>query len=200
MKHCFIRASLCVAMLAALCPRVRAQQSDTRTQVQVCSPCLPITDVFPVSFPAQSRAPSPDGRYVIVGVDSDSEPYHTVFLEDDVLKSRRKLFNYNRSIAVLWAEDSKSFALSDYVGSNVSQCSVISVDKHTRPIQVIDLILAALSEEAREQLKKQLSNDHVYVEAFGWTGPTDLTVKISGHGDANPSGFEVYYTVQVNPE
>src|SRR6266478_4802138 len=51
-----------------------------------------------ISFPEHSRAVSPDGRYSITGVYSESEPYHTVFLDDRQLKTRRELFSYSRSI------------------------------------------------------------------------------------------------------
>ena len=34
---------------------------------------------YSVSFPEHSRATSPNGRYALINVDSDSEPYHTVF-------------------------------------------------------------------------------------------------------------------------
>jgi hypothetical protein len=198
MRH-LIGPVLCVGIFASFGLTVRAQQSDKSISVENCGPCPTVTNVLPVSFPMHSRAVSPDGRYVIVGVDSNSEPHHKVFLKDVVLKTRRKIFDYNRNIVLLWANDSKSFAVTDYVGSNTSQCSVFSVDETVRPIQLLDNLLPALSKPAREQLKRQLSSDHVYVEASAWTAPEVLTVKISGYGEANPKGFEQFYSVQLHP-
>jgi hypothetical protein len=62
-----------------------------------------------VSFPEQSQAASPNGRYVIVG-ENHAEPFHSAILEDRVLKTRRKLFDYDRHIDLLWNPNNRSFA------------------------------------------------------------------------------------------
>jgi hypothetical protein len=193
------RAILFVALLAAFCPALPAQQPDKSTAVQMCSPCPVVTDALLVSFPAQSQVASPDGRYAIIGVDTDSAPHHQVFLEDRVLKTRRNLFDYDRRIVLLWANDSKSFAVTDYLGSDTSKCSVISVDKTVRPIQVLDMLFPALNKDAREKLESRLSNRHIFVEAFAWAAPTVLTVKVSGYADADRATFEEFYDVQLHP-
>ncbi|HYB61750.1 MAG TPA: carboxypeptidase-like regulatory domain-containing protein [Methylomirabilota bacterium] len=117
-------------------------------KVWLCSQCPIVTNVFAVPFPAKSLAVSPDGRYAIIGVDTDREPYHTVFLEDRVLNTRRKLFNYDRNIVLLWKPDSKLFAVTDYTGSDSSQCRIISADEDAPPIQVLDILSRQLSEDA----------------------------------------------------
>ena len=193
------RGVLFVAMLAAFCPALWAQQPDKTTTVQACSPCPVLTDVMPVSFPERSQAASPDGRYVIIGVDTDSPPHHTVFLDDHAQKTRRELFDYDRHIVLLWANDSKSFAVTDYIGNDTSRCTVLSVDKSVRPIQVLDMLFTALNKDAREQLESQLSNQHVHVEAFVWAAPTVLTVKVSGYRDVDRAAFETFYNVQLHP-
>lgn len=161
-------------------------------------PCGIVSNVFPVSFPDQSQAASPDGRYVIVGVDGDADPHHTVFLEDRILKTRRKLFNYDRHVVFLWYYDSNLFAVTDYVSSDSSRCSIISVDEKVPPIQVLDLLFRQLSESSRERLKSHLSNHHAYVEASVWAKPTDLELKVSGFGDTDPAGFTEFYSLQVH--
>jgi hypothetical protein len=128
---------------------------------------IPVPYVFPISFPDQSKALSPNGRYAIVGVDSDTQPHHTVFLEDRILKTRRKLFNYNRRVAFLWYYDSKAFAATDFVDADSSRCNIILVDKKVPPIPVLDLLFRQLSDDARESLKSHVSNHDVYVEALG---------------------------------
>lgn len=158
-------------------------------------PCPIVTNIFPVSFPAQSEALSPDGRYAIVGVDSDSQPYHAVFLEDQLLRTRRKLFNYDRHLVLLWKSDSKLFAVTDYATSDNSQCRILSVDEKVPPIQVLDVLSHQLSLDTWKQLETHLSNHHAYVEAEVWDGPMSLMVKISGYGDADPAGFAGFYEV-----
>ena len=180
--------------------RIQVQAGARQTvevvlKVQSCGPCNIVTDVLPVSFPEQSQAVSPDRRYVIVGVDHDVEPYHEVFLEDRMNKTGRKLFNYDRHVAILWAYDSKWFADTDYVGSDASRCSIMSVDEKVAPIPVLDVLFQQLSESARQILKKHLSNEHVYVEASVWSKPLDLMLKVSGHGNADPTGFAEFYNL-----
>src|ERR1700684_4500591 len=120
------RGVLFVAMLAAFCPALWAQQPDKTTTVQACSPCPVLTDVMPVSFPERSQAASPDGRYVIIGVHTDSPPHHTVFWDHHAQKTRRELFDYDRHIVLLWANDSKSFAVTDYIGNETSRWYMLS--------------------------------------------------------------------------
>jgi hypothetical protein len=148
-----------------------------------------------VSFPKLSQAVSPDGRFVVVGINSDKEPNHTVFLEDRYLKTRRKLFTYERHIVVLWKADSKLFAVTNYVGSNSSRCTIISVDRKAKPIEVTAVLSHQLAEASRKRLQNQLNNHHVYVEAVVWDGPTSLQVKMSGYGDEDPAGFTEFYEV-----
>jgi hypothetical protein len=144
-----------------------------------------------VSFPEHSRAVSPNGHYAIVGVDSDTEPFHTVFLEDLRLRTRRKLFDYGRHIDLLWNPDSKSFALTDYAGSDYSSCSIVSVDENVPPIQLWDeLVKAVTGNDQKSLLKKH----HVYIAATQWIDSGTLRVKVWGYGDVNPSGFTEFYT------
>jgi hypothetical protein len=85
--------------------------------------------IHAVFFPfATSTAISPDGRFAIINLDSDKEPYHTLFLADRRNHVKRKVLEYNRSVDVLWNPDSSSFALTDYMGSNVSECYLYSTD------------------------------------------------------------------------
>jgi hypothetical protein len=170
---------------------------DIVLKVGSCPPgsCTVISDVLPVALPAESQAVSPDGRYAIVGVDRPEEPYHTVFLEDRSLKSRRKLFNYDRRIVVLWKSDSKFFAVTDYAGSDNSRCTIFSVNEKAPPISVLDVLARQLSKDTWQQLESRLSNHHKYIEAFVWDGPRSLQVKISGYGDLDPAGFMQFYEV-----
>ena len=177
------------------------QTIDVVLRVDSCppGPCPTVTNVFPVSFPEQSQVVSPDGRYVIVGVDSDAEPHHTAFLEDRINKTRRKLFNYDRHVSFLWYYDSDLIAVTDYVGSDSSRCSIVSVDEKAPPTEVLDLLFRQLSESSREILKRHLTNHHVYVEASLWSKPMALKLKVSGYGEADPAGFTEFYNLLVHP-
>jgi hypothetical protein len=144
-----------------------------------------------VSFPEQSRAASPNARYVIVGEENHAEPFHTVILEDRVVKTRRRLFDYDRHIDLLWNPDSKSFAVTDYGESDYSRCSIIFVDQTVPTIQVWDKLVKALTERERKSL---LENHHVYIAAVQWMDTGALRVKVWGYGEVNPSGFTRFYS------
>ena len=143
-----------------------------------------------ISFPEHSQARSPDGRYLIAGVESDSEPYHAVFLDDRRLKTRRKLFNYERHIELLWNPDSKYFVLNDYAGSDYSECKIISVDEKVPSIDVWNEIVRGSTSKEKRSL---LENHHVYIAAREWIGSDTLKVKVWGYGEVNPSGFTRFY-------
>src|SRR5258707_12492707 len=98
-----------------------------------------------VSFPEQSQAASPNARYVIIGGQNHAEPFHTAILEDRVLKTRRKLFDYGRHIDILWSPDNKSFALSDYEERDYSRCSIIFVGQTIPAIRHRDKLVKASS-------------------------------------------------------
>lgn len=180
--------------------RIEAKPGTQQTieivlKVEYCSACVTITAVRPVSFPGQSEAVSPDGRYAISGVDSGTEPHHTIYLEDRSLKARRKLLDYDRHIMVLWKPDSKLFAVTDYIGSDSSRCSILSVDEKVAAIRVLDVLSRQLAEGTWKQLESRVSNHHTYVEAQVWDGPMSLMVKISGYGDADAGGLAEFVEV-----
>jgi hypothetical protein len=95
-------------------------------------------------FPGKPSAlPSPDGRYVLRNVDSPKGPgpYHTIYLEDRHTGKKRKVYEYERSASVVWAPDSRRFAVNDYLGSNVSEAYIYSVDGRVSRIDVQDEIV-----------------------------------------------------------
>jgi len=144
-----------------------------------------------VHFPEQSQAPSPNGRYVIIGEENRAEPFHTAILEDRTLKTRRKLFDYDRHIDLLWNPDSKSFALTDYEGSDYSRCSIVFIDQSVPTIRVWDKLVEVLTHTERKSL---LENHHVYIAAMRWIEAGRLKVKVWGYGEVDPSGFTRFYS------
>jgi hypothetical protein len=148
----------------------------------------------PISFPEHSQAVSPNGRYLITNVESDSEPHHTVFLNDRRLKTRRKLFNYGRGIEILWNRDSKSFVLNDYAGSDYSECRIFSVDEKVQSINVWDQVLKDATTKERRSL---LENHHVYIAAKEWISSKTLKVRVWGYGEVHDDGFTRYYLYEI---
>jgi hypothetical protein len=173
-------------------------------QVGGCTECLAVTAAASPAnpfyyFPEAFDGISPDGRYVIAGLNCDSEPHHTLYWEDRALKTWRKWLTYDTRVVLLWSPDSELLAVTDYVSSNRSRCSVYSVDETIPPIQVLDLLFSRLSKSEQTRLKRFLSNQQAYVEASAWNGPAQLAVGIHGSGDANPAGFSELYELQLHP-
>lgn len=167
------------------------------------SNCLAVTGLVAKSksifFPEQSEAVSPDGKYALIGMDSNSEPHHTVFLNDRVHHTQRKLFDYDGEVGLMWNPSSKLFAVTNYVDINHSRCSIFSVDRRSLPLQVSDLLFSELAESEQLMVKKAMTNRRVRVGAQDWDGPLELKVTIYAFGAANPDGFEASYTVKLPP-
>jgi hypothetical protein len=159
--------------------------------------CRQVSDVFPVSFPEQTRAVSPDGGYVVVDDVSDTEPYHTVFLEH--VHTRRELFNFARHASILWNAASTMFAVTEYVRGSSSRCTVFSVDAKVSPIQVLDPLFRALAEHEQEVLRDVLRNRQGCVVASLWAAPESLTLEILGDGISDhPAASRELYLVNLH--
>jgi hypothetical protein len=178
---------------------IRYRRLVTPLALAALSLCVPFTNAQqphprPIVFPEHSRVVSPNGRYVLIDVDADTEPNHTVFLEDLRLKARRRLFNYDRHIDLSWNPDSQSLAVSDYAGSDYSRCRIYSVSENVPPVQVWDELVKAATAKEKKSL---LQNDHVYIAASDWISPRVLKVKVWGHGEVNPAGFTSFYRYEI---
>jgi Tol biopolymer transport system component len=147
-----------------------------------------------VSFPSDQTAPSPDGRYVVLNVDSDKEPEHTLFLVERPSKAKRKLLVYGRYTEALWNPNSDLIAITDYAGSNVAQCLVFSTSGRA-PVDIGEQITRTV--RGKKERASIQENDHVYFAGIAWTSPRTLKVKVWGHGDADPSGFKRFYTYTI---
>ena len=151
------------------------------------------------SFPEQSHVASLDGRYLLLRRGWPWAGRHTVELEDRVLKTRRKLFQYDRRVVFLWY--GKLIIATDYAGRRASHCTLYSVDKKTPSVQVLDLLLSQLDEDERRGLVEVLSNRRVYVEAlgFGFNGMAEwgpgLGAKLSAYGPEGTLEFQWIYGV-----
>jgi len=150
-----------------------------------------------VSFPStRTEAVSPDRRFAVVNVDSDTEPYHTLFLENRQSKTRRKLLEYGRHVEVLWNPNSTSFAVTDYAGSNVAECLVFSVSDGGESRNVADALQGTIT-NPKEQASLRDSS-HIYWAAVRWKSPHSLLVTVWGHTDVAPArNFQYFHTYNV---
>jgi len=71
--------------------------------------------------------------------------------ENRKLKTRRKVYEYERWAEVLWNLDGNSFALTDYAGSDNALCTIIGVDEQILAVPVFENLLIKLSWVSRRK-------------------------------------------------
>ena len=133
-------------------------------------------------FPGKrSELPSPDGHYVLVNVDSDREPYHSIILKEKSTSTMRKISDYGRSATVVWAPDSRHFALNDYAGSDFTNTHIIAVDESVPRIDIQMEILA--------HVRRLAGGDHEYFGVVRWLDNRHVIVHHWGHGESQQRAF-----------
>ena len=80
-----------------------------------------------VSFPGHDQAIAPQGRYAIVYRElyPTPGPNHQILLKDLQTGSGTPLLSFDRHADVLWAPDGDCVAITDWVGSNVSELFLV---------------------------------------------------------------------------
>jgi hypothetical protein len=179
-----------------------AERSSPRTRLSLLGALALVISVLfisqPVSAQVSARFPSSkselaslDGRYVLQNVDQSQEPYHSIFLKDTRTGNSRKVYEYGRSVGVVWAPDSLHFAVNDYAGSNITETTIFSVDASLSKTDVQD--------ELVQKGGVVLTGGHDYFGVVRWLDSRRMVVHFWGHTDDPPvrSFCECYlYTLQ----
>lgn len=116
-----------------------------------------------VSFPAaKSETESPGGRYVIRNSDSLSEnPAHTLTLVIEAKSaSAIKVYQYARSVDILWSPASDVFVINDYEGSDSTRPFLYDVPWTGTKTDILKEFSRFMRGRHKEKLV--LKNDHVY--------------------------------------
>ncbi len=151
------------------------------------------------SFPgAPSKLVSPNGEFTIVNKDTqrDGEPCHLLYLHRAKNASKKKaadqkIYEYGRSVEVVWAPDSKHFVVNDMMGSNIAVPLLFSVNNLQNPIDLSEQLTDFVKDK---QDKKSLTkNDHLYFRCIKWKKPGRIEIAVAGHGDSDQSGFTLVY-------
>lgn len=142
-------------------------------------------------FPGKrSELSSPDGHYVLVNVDSDREPYHSIILKEKSTSTMRKISDYGRSATVVWAPDSRHFALNDYAGSDFTSTHIIAVDESVPRID--------LQKELLAHVRRLAGGDHEYFGVVRWLDNRHVIVNHWSHGESQPRAFCECYVYTLN--
>lgn len=149
-----------------------------------------------ISFPGVvSQVTSPDKKYVLINVDSESEEQasslggnHALYLRKVETDEQTRIYSYNRHVEVLWSPKSGRLLVNDFGGSDFSIPRIFSVHHPAKPLDL------------REQLKQKMrnhrsifDNHHVYIVGTEWLSEDKLKIKIYGYGDIDPDGFVLWF-------
>jgi hypothetical protein len=151
-----------------------------------------------MSFPGvSSESQSPNGRFVIKNIDSDSEdPAHRLTLIDRRRDSEIKVYRYGRSVDVLWSPNSTAFVINDHEGSDAAHPVLFTQPWSAHFSDLRQKLIDFL--RARNEARSVLENDHVYFTAERWLGDDEIVCKLTGYGAANPKGFTKHYVYKID--
>lgn len=151
-----------------------------------------------ISFPGPAKsAKSPDGRYAVLNKDDENrQPAHSLFLTELQSKSKEKLlYSYGRHVSVLWSPKSAALIVNDYEGSDASRPLLFTAPWNDQPLDLRAKLIHFL--RSRKIAKSVEQNDHVYFSAERWLSGDEILCKVTGYGEANPSGFTKRYVYRV---
>lgn len=137
-------------------------------------------------FPGQKEIESPTGKFVLV---TKGDGYE-IYLGKDSGDKPRKLMEFQRSVCVLWSPDEKYLAVTNYVGSNVSEVQIFDTAMPDYSVNVYDILPPGV---------QKLTSDSInsYLEAVSWN-KNEIAVKASGMRTSDPREFDVQFTCVIS--
>lgn len=161
--------------------------------------CL-IAHAQTVTFPGQKpESISPNKRYAIRNEDDEKRsPAHVLIFREAGLQEEHRLYEYDRSVDVLWSPLSNAVVINDHEGSDSSKPVLFSFAKGRNPIDLWPKLIEFL--RALHQDPSALKNHHVYFTADRWLDGKSFLCKLTGYGEENPGGFTRYYVFELNKD
>lgn len=148
----------------------------------------------PIPLPGStSQIKSPNGYLVLVNIDSDSEPFHSLVLKNLRTGMEKTLQTYSRHITVSWSPGGDSLFVNDFGGSDYSNCLVYTFDGSFTPLDVTEEM-----RRLRPQDSHLWGNHHIYIQASKWLNDTELLIRVHGYGDIDPKGYRACYVFSLS--
>jgi len=160
-----------------------------------------------LKFPAMGEGTvhqllSPDAHYLLIDVshydtDANIKAFETtgaLYLLDLEKSKVGQIYTYNRHGSACWSPKSDALAISDYDGSDHAACYIYLLDGVNTKRRIV------IEDEFRKKVKesaKLLANHHFYFEAVEWLDDRTVKIRLYGHGEVNPSGFNYFYKYDV---
>jgi hypothetical protein len=146
-------------------------------------------------FPSTRASQSPDGKWKLVcesPKNGDENGTHRLILTRPGKTASTELRRFDRGCDVLWSPDSSHVALTDWLGSNISDVFIYAVTNPVTSISLQELFPNGTIPETEIR-------GHCYFEATRWLDHNRLSLRIFGHTDEVKShGFEYSYIFHVS--
>jgi hypothetical protein len=139
-----------------------------------------------------SRIPSPNGKWTLIFECPNDCSERKLWIEETSSHARKLVKEYERSLDISWAPDSRLFFVNDHSGSTNARCYVYEA----APLKETDLAKVVLAgDPGAEQF---LDAGHSYLAAKRWLNSHELLIVLTGHNDGSPPGaFTLRYRVDL---
>jgi len=156
-------------------------------------PVVDLPRAHETSLAAVSRIPSPNGKWTLIFECPNDCSERKLWIEEKASHTRKLVKEYERSLSISWAPDSRLFFVNDASGSTETLCYVYDPTS-LKETDMAKLILAGDPDAAQF-----LNAGHSYLNAKRWVNSHELLVVLEGHNDGlPPGGFTVRYRVDLN--
>jgi hypothetical protein len=135
-------------------------------------------------FPSTIICSSLDKRWELrckSSKDVDGGYLNILILHAQETSKEFEIYRFDRSCDALWSKDSRYLALTDWLGSNVSEIFIVAIIPPFRAKAISEVVGNTgpfLSKEERE--------GHIYYEALQWLDNSKLRIRAFGHTDVPP--------------
>ena len=151
-------------------------------------------DKITVPGPTNSLV-DPTNRFSVECIKSSDSSDHQLLLVFHCIKSGRSkmLLSFARSADLEWSPDGNALAITDWIGSNVSEVLVF-VPAHSYKLLNVDQSIVAFS----KPLRSRQPVSHQYFEALGWRNASILRIQVSGRSERTTFAFKYCYEYTLN--
>lgn len=140
-----------------------------------------------------SRIPSPNGKWTLIFECPNDCGERKLWVEETSSRARKLVRDYERSLDISWAPDSRFFFVNDNSGSTDARCYVYEAAS-LKETDVAKVVAAGVPDA--EQF---LNSGHSYLRAKQWLNSHELLVVLTGHNDGLPPGaFTLRYRVDLS--
>lgn len=135
------------------------------------------------SFPGTAASHSPDKKWELTSDPPQKDEGHKLVLRDVAKQTNRQLLSFDRHVEAIWAQDSRRVAVTDYSGSDASDCRVFDVVAGSETATSKSLMDSDL-------VKVMTGNHHAFLKCLKWRSPLLLEIEVEAYGDAHPKGYK----------